>query len=61
MPWPSAEAMCAVIVWSMLVNFERESGYDGFGRAHVAYHSLLRIPKPSFAWYATLIRTPLQR
>ena len=54
--------MFGAIVWSILVNFKWESDYNvGFGQAHVDYHSLLRIPKSSFAWYATLIRTTRQR
>ena len=62
MPWPPAEPMFGVIVWSILVNFKWESDYNvGFGQAHVDDHSLLRIPKSSFAWYATLIRTTRQR
>jgi len=44
-------------VWSLLDNFEWDSGYSiRFGLTYVDYASLRRIPKSSFDWYAGLIR-----
>ncbi|TPQ29163.1 beta-glucosidase [Bradyrhizobium guangdongense] len=44
-------------VWSLLDNFEWDSGYSvRFGLTYVDYASLRRIPKSSFRWYADLIR-----
>ncbi|MHC2371552.1 beta-glucosidase/6-phospho-beta-glucosidase/beta-galactosidase [Bradyrhizobium diazoefficiens] len=44
-------------VWSLLDNFEWDSGYSiRFGLTYVDYASLRRIPKSSFGWYAGLIR-----
>ncbi|MBC9881155.1 beta-glucosidase [Bradyrhizobium sp. INPA01-394B] len=44
-------------VWSLLDNFEWDSGYSiRFGLSHVDYASLRRTPKSSFAWYAGLIK-----
>lgn len=44
-------------VWSLLDNFEWDSGYSiRFGLTYVDYASLRRIPKSSFRWYAGLIR-----
>ena len=49
-------------VWSLLDNFEWDSGYSvRFGLTYVDYPSLRRIPKASFHWYADLIRTARQR
>ena len=49
-------------VWSLLDNFEWESGYSNrFGLTYVDYPSLRRIPKSSFRWYADLIKTARQR
>jgi beta-glucosidase len=44
-------------IWSLLDNFEWDSGYSNrFGLAYVDYVSLRRIPKASFGWYARLIK-----
>ncbi|TGN89015.1 beta-glucosidase [Bradyrhizobium yuanmingense] len=44
-------------IWSLLDNFEWDSGYSTrFGLAYVDYVSLRRIPKASFGWYAGLIK-----
>lgn len=44
-------------VWSLLDNFEWDSGYSiRFGLTYVDYASLQRTPKSSFGWYAGLIR-----
>ncbi|QHP71295.1 beta-glucosidase [Bradyrhizobium sp. LCT2] len=44
-------------VWSLLDNFEWDSGYSiRFGLTYVDYASLRRTPKSSFGWYAGLIR-----
>jgi len=44
-------------VWSLLDNFEWDSGYSiRFGLSYVDYASLRRTPKSSFAWYAGLIK-----
>lgn len=44
-------------VWSLLDNFEWDSGYSvRFGLAYVDYQSLRRIPKSSFHWYAGVIK-----
>jgi beta-glucosidase len=44
-------------VWSLLDNFEWDSGYSiRFGLTYVDYASLRRIPKSSFGWYSGLIR-----
>ncbi|QOZ46320.1 beta-glucosidase [Bradyrhizobium sp. CCBAU 53340] len=44
-------------VWSLLDNFEWDSGYSNrFGLTYVDYASLRRTPKSSFDWYAGLIR-----
>jgi beta-glucosidase len=49
-------------IWSLLDNFEWESGYSNrFGLIYVDYLSLRRIPKSSFSWYADLIKTARQR
>jgi beta-glucosidase len=49
-------------IWSLLDNFEWDSGYSvRFGLAYVDYRSLRRIPKSSFTWYADLIKTARQR
>ncbi|WP_291846114.1 GH1 family beta-glucosidase [Bradyrhizobium sp.] len=49
-------------VWSLLDNFEWESGYSiRFGLAYVDYASLRRTPKTSFHWYSNLIRAAQQR
>ncbi|MDA9440043.1 beta-glucosidase [Bradyrhizobium sp. CCBAU 51745] len=44
-------------VWSLLDNFEWDSGYSiRFGLTYVDYASLRRTPKSSFDWYAGLIK-----
>ena len=44
-------------IWSLLDNFEWDSGYSvRFGLTYVDYASLRRIPKSSYSWYAGLIR-----
>ncbi|MGP9811729.1 GH1 family beta-glucosidase [Rhodopseudomonas sp. NSM] len=44
-------------VWSLLDNFEWESGYKvRFGLIYVDYATQRRIPKSSFRWYADVIR-----
>ncbi|MDN4987087.1 GH1 family beta-glucosidase [Bradyrhizobium sp. WYCCWR 13022] len=44
-------------VWSLLDNFEWDSGYSiRFGLTYVDYASLRRTPKSSFYWYAGLIK-----
>jgi beta-glucosidase len=49
-------------IWSLLDNFEWDSGYSTrFGLTYVDYLSLRRIPKSSFRWYADLIKTAQQR
>ncbi len=45
-------------VWSLLDNFEWNSGYGArFGLVYIDYPTQRRIPKASFAWYAKLIKT----
>ncbi len=49
-------------IWSLLDNFEWDSGYSiRFGLTYVDYASLKRIPKFSFDWYARLIKTAQRR
>ena len=62
------EAACSDVdvrgyfIWSLLDNFEWESGFSiRFGLNYVDYQSLQRIPKSSFRWYADLIKTARQR
>ena len=44
-------------IWSLLDNFEWDSGYSTrFGLTYVDYASLRRIPKSSFGWYTELIK-----
>ena len=44
-------------VWSLLDNFEWDSGYDvRFGLTYIDYPTQRRIPKASFQWYADLIK-----
>ena len=44
-------------VWSLLDNFEWNSGYGSrFGLVYVDYATQRRIPKASFAWYADMIK-----
>jgi beta-glucosidase len=49
-------------VWSLLDNFEWDSGYSvRFGLTYVDYASLQRTPKSSFGWYAGLIKAVGER
>ncbi len=44
-------------VWSLLDNFEWDSGYrERFGLVYVDYATQRRVPKESFAWYQGVIR-----
>jgi beta-glucosidase len=44
-------------VWSLLDNFEWDSGYSvRFGLTFIDYQTLRRIPKSSFRWYARAIK-----
>ena len=45
-------------VWSLLDNFEWDSGYGvRFGLTYIDYPTQRRIPKASFHWYRDLIKT----
>ena len=45
-------------VWSLLDNFEWDSGYSvRFGLTYIDYPTQRRIPKASFHWYRDLIKT----
>ena len=53
--------VCGYFVWSMLDNFEWNSGYAArFGLVYVDYATQQRVPKSSFGWYAQLIRQSAQ-
>ena len=44
-------------VWSLLDNFEWDSGYrERFGLVYVDYPTQRRVPKDSFDWYRGVIR-----
>jgi beta-glucosidase len=44
-------------VWSLLDNFEWDSGYSvRFGLVYMDYLTQRRIPKASFEWYRALIK-----
>ena len=44
-------------IWSLLDNFEWNSGYDArFGLTYIDYLTQKRIPKASFQWYRDLIQ-----
>ena len=44
-------------VWSLLDNFEWGYGYNQrFGITHVDYQTLVRTPKDSFDWYASVVK-----
>ncbi|WP_414709611.1 GH1 family beta-glucosidase [Rhodopseudomonas sp.] len=48
-------------VWSLLDNFEWDSGYSvRFGLTYVDYNTLQRIPKTSFRWFAEAIKAARQ-
>ena len=43
-------------VWSLLDNFEWDSGYrERFGLTYVDYATQRRVPKTSFGWYKGVI------
>jgi len=49
-------------VWSLLDNFEWDSGYNvRFGIVYMDYPTLRRIPKASFEWYRGLIKAARAR
>jgi beta-glucosidase len=49
-------------IWSLLDNFEWESGYSArFGLTYLDYPTQRRIPKASFEWYRNLINTARNR
>ena len=53
--------VCGYFVWSLLDNFEWNSGYAArFGLVYVDYATQQRVPKSSFGWYAQLIRQSAQ-
>ena len=53
--------VCGYFVWSLLDNFEWNSGYAArFGLVYVDYATQQRMPKSSFGWYAELIRQSAQ-
>ena len=44
-------------VWSLLDNFEWDSGYSvRFGLVYIDYRTLARIPKLSAYWYRDVVR-----
>jgi beta-glucosidase len=49
-------------IWSLLDNFEWESGYGvRFGLTYIDYPTQRRIPKSSFEWYRNLIKSARNR
>ena len=49
-------------VWSLLDNFEWDSGYAvRFGLTYIDYRTQRRVPKASFDWYGNLIKTARNR
>ena len=50
-------SLAGYFVWSLLDNFEWDSGYlERFGLVCVDYPTQRRVPKDSFAWYREVIR-----
>ena len=50
--------LAGYFVWSLLDNFEWDSGYrERFGLAYVDYVTQRRVPKDSFGWYRDVIKT----
>ena len=44
------------VVWSLLDNFEWDSGYrERFGLVHVDYATQRRTPRTSYDWYRRVI------
>ncbi len=49
--------LAGYFVWSLLDNFEWDSGYrERFGLVYVDYSTQRRVPKESFGWYRDVIR-----
>ena len=49
--------LAGYFVWSLLDNFEWDSGYrERFGLTYVDYPTQRRVPKDSFAWYRGVIQ-----
>ena len=49
-------------IWSLLDNFEWDSGYNvRFGLTYIDYSTQRRVPKASFNWYRDLIKTARNR
>ena len=49
--------LAGYFVWSLLDNFEWDSGYrERFGLTYVDYATQRRVPKTSFEWYRSVIR-----
>ncbi len=49
--------LAGYFVWSLLDNFEWDSGYrERFGLVYVDYATQRRVPKASFDWYRGVIR-----
>ena len=50
--------LAGYFVWSLLDNFEWDSGYrERFGLIYVDYPTQRRVPKDSFVWYREVIKT----
>ena len=49
--------LAGYFVWSLLDNFEWDSGYrERFGLTYVDYPTQRRVPKTSFGWYREVIK-----